>query len=60
LKSILERSDKRGSSQKQLFSNDEWKIVLGHYDRNSFVCHKKMEHKIKEVNYFISCFYQLF
>ncbi|KAG2228630.1 hypothetical protein INT48_007790 [Thamnidium elegans] len=50
LNSILDLSDQRKSSQKLLFTDEEWKIIVGQYGRNFFFNHKKMERKIEEVN----------
>lgn len=50
LNSVLDLSDERESSQKQLFTNEQWKIIVGQCGRKFYFDHKKMEKKIKEVN----------
>ncbi|KAI8644927.1 hypothetical protein BD408DRAFT_412729 [Parasitella parasitica] len=50
LNSILDLSDERESSQKLLFTDEEWKLIAGQYGRKFFFNRKKMEQKTKEVN----------
>lgn len=50
LNSTLNLSDERESSQKGLFTDEEWKVIICQYGCKFFFNSKSMEQKIKDVN----------